>query len=60
MHKIIDEIIDALFLDLSNRKGFDLGELDTETQDEIRDTWRKILEEILYPSVKDETIKWIL
>lgn len=39
--KVIEKIIKAIWNDLCDRSGYDLGCLDEEIQEEIKETWRK-------------------
>lgn len=46
MSLVSDNIIEGIWKDLCNRKGYDLGCLDDEIRKEIVDSWDKIIKEV--------------
>lgn len=50
-----DQIVAALLTDLQDRGGLDdaWGMIDSDIQEEIKDTWRRIILQILKPPAAD-------
>ena len=42
----VDQIVDGIWNDINGRSGMDLDILDEETQDDIRDSWTRIVERV--------------
>ena len=47
--RVIENIVENIFKDMSDRRGLDLSELDSETQADIRASWHAIV----YAELKD-------
>ena len=52
MEDSVKKIVTEIWDDMCDRRGFDLGCLDEDIQEEIKETWGKIIKKILKTAPK--------
>ena len=52
--EVTGRIVEAIWSDICDRKGFDLRDLDDEIQEEIRAEWKSVILAALSPEARDD------